>query len=292
MSKIKINEVQGINIPSVGFTHSGVFHADEVFASAFFRILNPDFKIIRGFKIPDNFNGVVYDIGGGEFDHHQSPRERRPNGIPYAAFGKVVRYYYPLLMGADEYMKFDDLFVKYIDDQDNGGNKNPLSMAIKKFNPIFGTNESGTENFYLALNVAQAILEREIATCQSHEAAIKEAQPLIEAGEEITVIDKFLPVIGELCESDVKFLVYPSQRGGWNAQCVTVSRDTFERKCSFPSSWWGLSSEELPEGITFCHASGFLLAAESKEKAIWACQAALALKDGIDEFKASFVSNS
>lgn len=273
--KITINKVANLEIPTIGYTHGGVFHADEVFASAFFRILNPDFKIIRGFKIPDNFDGIVYDIGGGEFDHHQTPRETRPNGIPYAAFGKVVRKYYPFLMERPEYERFDDGFVKYIDSQDNGGDKNPLSMAIKAFNPIFGTNESGTENFYLALKIAQAILEREIASAQSHEMTVKLAKPIKEADEEITIVDRFLPIIGELCNSNAKFFVYPAQRGGWNAQCITVSRDSFVQKCPFPTEWRGLPEEELPDGITFCHASGFLLAAESKEKAIWACQLAL-----------------
>ena len=70
-----------------GFTHSGKFHADDVFSAALLTILNPDIKIERGFEVPEDFDGIVFDIGFGEFDHHQQDRAVRENNIPYAAFG-------------------------------------------------------------------------------------------------------------------------------------------------------------------------------------------------------------
>ena len=76
-----------MKIPANGFTHAGKFHADDVFATALLQILRPDIKITRGFTVPDDFDGIVYDIGFGMFDHHQEPREYRANGVPYAAFG-------------------------------------------------------------------------------------------------------------------------------------------------------------------------------------------------------------
>ena len=82
-----------MKIPANGFTHAGKFHADDVFATALLQILRPDIKITRGFVVPDDFDGIVYDIGFGMFDHHQEPREYRANGVPYAAFGPCrVRY--------------------------------------------------------------------------------------------------------------------------------------------------------------------------------------------------------
>ena len=44
------------------------------------------------FVVPDDFDGIVYDVGGGMFDHHQEPRETRPNGVPYAAFGLLFGF--------------------------------------------------------------------------------------------------------------------------------------------------------------------------------------------------------
>ena len=54
-----------------GFTHDGMFHADDVFAAALLRMVFPGIKILRGSRVPENFEGIVYDIGMGEFDHHQ-----------------------------------------------------------------------------------------------------------------------------------------------------------------------------------------------------------------------------
>ena len=64
-----------MKIPANGFTHAGKFHADDVFATALLQILRPDIKITRGFTVPDDFDGIVYDIGFGMFDHHErTPR--------------------------------------------------------------------------------------------------------------------------------------------------------------------------------------------------------------------------
>ena len=74
-----------MKIPAKGFTHGGKFHADDVFSTALLQIVRPDIQVTRGFVVPDDFDGIVYDVGGGMFDHHQEPRETRPNGVPYAA---------------------------------------------------------------------------------------------------------------------------------------------------------------------------------------------------------------
>ena len=88
-----------MKIPANGFTHAGKFHADDVFATALLQIVRPDIKITRGFVVPDDFDGIVYDIGFGMFDHHQEPRETRPNGVPYAALGLLWRGLGPGLVG-------------------------------------------------------------------------------------------------------------------------------------------------------------------------------------------------
>ena len=85
-----------MKIPAKGFTHGGKFHADDVFSTALLQILRPDIQITRGFTVPDDFDGIVYDVGGGMFDHHSEPRETRPNGVPYAAFG-LLWYWAPSL---------------------------------------------------------------------------------------------------------------------------------------------------------------------------------------------------
>lgn len=57
------------------FTHGGKFHADDVFSSALLLYINPEISITRGNSVPDDFTGIVFDIGRGEFDHHQRTAE-------------------------------------------------------------------------------------------------------------------------------------------------------------------------------------------------------------------------
>ena len=45
------------------FTHGGKFHADDVFSSALLLYINPEISITRGNSVPDDFIGIVFDIG-------------------------------------------------------------------------------------------------------------------------------------------------------------------------------------------------------------------------------------
>src|SRR4051812_15352925 len=70
-------------------THSGRFHADEVMSTAILKELF-DFEIVRT-RDPETLNelDLIYDIGEGEFDHHQLEKKFRENGSPYAACGLI-----------------------------------------------------------------------------------------------------------------------------------------------------------------------------------------------------------
>ena len=80
MEQIKEKDAQA-------FTHSGKFHADDVFSSALLLSVNPEITIHRGSQVPEDFKGIVFDIGRGKYDHHQRDSRIRENGVPYAAFG-------------------------------------------------------------------------------------------------------------------------------------------------------------------------------------------------------------
>ena len=93
----------------------------------------------------------------------------------------------------------------------------------------------------------------------------------------VGVIEHFAPIIGYLAgnQSNKKFLIYPAIRGGWNAQVIPVAPGSRDPKCPFPKEWWGQPKGNLPDGITFCHNTGFMIAASTKEAAIKACEVAL-----------------
>ena len=45
------------------FTHGGKFHADDIFSSALLLYLNPEIQITRGNQVPEEYDGIVFDIG-------------------------------------------------------------------------------------------------------------------------------------------------------------------------------------------------------------------------------------
>ena len=72
-------------------THHGRFHGDEVMATAVLKEIF-DIEVVRT-RDPKVLEGLdlVYDVGNGEFDHHQADKVYRENGIPYAACGLIWR---------------------------------------------------------------------------------------------------------------------------------------------------------------------------------------------------------
>ena len=108
------------------FTHSGKFHADDVFSAALLLYLNPEINISRGNKVPEDFDGIVFDIGRGQYDHHQKDSRVRENGVPYAAFGLLWEALGEKILGQELAEKFDQSFVQPLDNNDNTGEKMSL----------------------------------------------------------------------------------------------------------------------------------------------------------------------
>ena len=272
-----------MKIPAKGFTHAGKFHADDVFATALLQLVRPDIQITRGFDVPEDFEGIVYDIGFGMFDHHQSPREMRPNGVPYAAFGLLWRVLGPGLVGERQARLVDENFVQPLDLNDNTGEPNSLCDAIGFFNPVWdedGGADVQDQQFFAAVAVAKQILTRQIASANAVNRADDKVRAAYAASQNgIVVLPCYLPWKNGLYKTDALFVVYPSQRGGWSAQCVTDHK-TKKPKLPFPQSWAGQPQEIIEqksgiEGISFCHASRFLITAKDKETALAACRQVL-----------------
>ena len=73
-------------------THSGKFHTDDVMSPVFLLKMKPDLEVIRIDEYEtDDFNEeeLVFDIGGGMFDHHGPEREINDYGDPFSSFGKL-----------------------------------------------------------------------------------------------------------------------------------------------------------------------------------------------------------
>lgn len=293
--------VDDIRITKVAYTHAGQFHADDVFSTALLRMINPDITVVRTFNPPEDAT-IVFDIGGGEYDHHGEKEFRDWNpDCPYAAFGKLWRSIGVDVCDGYEKAAFsvERSLVSEIDWTDNVGNiehPNPLSTAIATFNPDFLEIEFGSEHanteadlrdsaFEKAVSVAFEILSRFVKTAVD-KAELEELIPeRVNIDKGIMTMDAYIPwkdyADSLNAENDgvVKFGVYPSLRGGWNAERMMKHENPKESYADFPLEWRGKPGKELPEGVTFCHASGFLAAFETKEDALAWTRSAINLAD-------------
>lgn len=269
-------------------THGGKFHADDVFSTALLKIMNPAIKIIRAFEVPQDFDGIVFDIGYGKFDHHQESAEVRENGLPYAAFGLLWREFGVSIIGAGlsseqaakEADHFDEKFIQPLDESDNTGCGNQLAGIIASFNPNWDSKESPDQCFEEAVDFAAVILKKQFDSIMSVQSARELVETaLADSKDNIVILPEFAPWKMVLVPSDAVFVVYPSQRGGYSAQVIPADLETKEAKCDFPEEWAGKNEEEIQEisgirTLTFCHKGRFLISAGSLDDVIKACNLA------------------
>jgi len=277
-----------------GITHSGVFHADEIFATAMLRKIDPDFSVTRTFKVADpvDENILVYDIGGGKFDHHQKGGNgSRENGIPFASFGLLWKEFGALIV-ADERVRnlIDRDLVAVIDAFDNGYAKVesnlpagclPVSSLISGFNPTWDSEKSSDEAFEDALQIASVILDN---TIKSSEAKIKASSIVEEAiaasknigSGKVIYLPRVVPwqeaVISSISAADMLYVVYPTLRRDWACQAIPDALGSFGKRKELPKAWGGAPVEELRrltgvEDAIFCHPGLFMCSASSKEGA-------------------------
>lgn len=267
---------------TTGMTHTGVFHADDVFSTALLRILSPEISVTREFKIPDNVpeDTIVFDIGLGRYDHHQKEAEIRDNGIKYAAFGLLWREFGELLVSRKNVEKFDTNFVQAIDEADNGGSLNPMSSAISAFIPNWDDEEQNMDKaFDKAVDFAIEVLNREFGRLHSSERAETEVQNALDNSDgEIVVLERFVPWQDVLIPSTAKFVIFPSLRGGFSAQAIPSVLGGRDQKVPFPAEWAGGKEEALQKilpGMTFCHPGRFMISCITIEQAVMACEKAM-----------------
>lgn len=275
-----LEEIKKTNV--CAFTHGGKFHADDVFSSALLLYINPEIHIIRGNKVPDDFEGIVFDIGRGLFDHHQKDSRIRENGVPYAAFGLLWEVLGKEILGEELAVRFDESFVQPLDNNDNTGEKNELATLIGNFNPSWDANDNGDKEFFQAVSVAGMILENKFERYKGNERADKRIDEILKDHDpksRILVLPEFIPCQKALSETDIAFVIFPSNRGGY---CIQPQKKEYSMnyKCSFPESWLGLEGDELIketglDTAVFCHKGGFIMTVGQLDEAVMACQKAI-----------------
>jgi uncharacterized UPF0160 family protein len=275
-------------------THNGSFHADDVFAYVILKTVFPAHKLIRSRDENElNTADIVFDVGGGKYDHHSVDKTYR-DGIPYASFGLIWREFgnqylesFEALSESERKELFDRLdkeFIQGIDAYDNGVEINTtepvqihtVSHLISDFNIHAKDDETEHQAFLLASQMANVIL---INTLTGYMEAVKEKGTVIEAFQarpqkELLVLPKGCNWKRTLMELDtneeVKFVVYPDEKEGYRIQVVTVTPASFEARKDLPEEWAGKRADELGNIIgiddaVFCHPARFLAGAKSEE---------------------------
>lgn len=279
-------------------THSGKFHADEIFGTILLEKIYSDVKLIRLPEV-DNINiqnKIVFDIGGGKYDHHQlGGNGQRENGIKYAAFGLLWKEYgleffksLNVENAEDCYNMFDKRFVQFIDAVDNGQvafekidiKIVSVSDIIEGLNPNWDEEIDTDIKFEEALDIARKIFDNRIESVISKSKAKKYVEDAIDKSENgIMILDRYMPYQEFVLESENKkaaeilYVVFKSNRGGYNVRCISKELGSFESRKKLPEEWAGLRNEELQKvtgvkSATFCHNARFICVADDLEDAI------------------------
>ena len=278
-----------------GITHNGTMHDDEVFATAFLSLYFGNFKVARVSEVPKDIstNTIIYDIGKGKFDHHQTDARIRDNGIKYSSFGLLFEEYglnylkkLKLKNTKTIYNYLVKDFIEAIDAIDNGifpeiksiYKIKTVSDVIKIFNPSYGSNDNEDEQFIKAVSLAESILTEELKNVIGKvEAGAKVKKLLNKTKGSILILDEYLPyeetVLTSLSGKKIKFAIYPSNRGGYGIKTIPISTTDKTSRVYFPKEWGGLTNDDLEKvtgvkGSLFCHTNRFLMTASDLNTAI------------------------
>jgi uncharacterized UPF0160 family protein len=272
-------------------THDGKFHADEIMATSVLKeIFDVELIRTRDETVLDKLD-IVYDVGGGEFDHHGVEKVYREDGIPYAASGLIWnKFGKQVLSFKDPKLKEGEIesIVQYIDRNliegmdalDNGiwidAAEIPImsiSSIISGFNPSWKSDKDENEAFNEAVEISTSILNNII---DERFSVLKARDIVAKAFEkrkvkELLILNKYCPYSETLREIDenneVFFVIYP-RKDSYAMQ--TVRKDDREDKKKLPESWAGKRDEELQaaarvDDAVFCHTGRFIAVAKSFE---------------------------
>jgi len=264
-------------------THSGQFHADDIFSTAlltlYFKYKEPKTKLKckRSIQKEDIEKAdIVYDIGlvynpkKLRFDHHQNDTAlMRENGIPYAAFGLVFKHFGPGLISliskeknkkviAEIFEVVEKKLVQHIDAMDNG--TSTYKQTFKDVDVATIDNyfqmckfAAGAEDmkkidkkFFELVKFSQPILENIITYAVGIQ---KEKALAIKAynkakDKRVIICDRFYSYNFNKFPEPL-IVVYPDLRNNWSAKNVTTGEDAYDARFYFPESWRGLVDAEL-----------------------------------------------
>lgn len=220
-------------------THSGKFHVDDVISTIFLSKILEKVVLLRIASTENKNlkNKIVYDIGFGEFDHHQKNRNgQRKNGIYYSSIGLLWQKFGKKYL-EDLKIKYinktfeyiDNELIQYIDATDNMQTEyleNKISPDfIKLCNPEWNENISEDEAFINALKLADEFWDIYIKHAVAEVEAIEIILNKLENCKDCFLIfDREMPYKKAMKFSNdnkIKYMIFKSRREGYDIRVVT-----------------------------------------------------------------------
>ena len=281
-------------------THSGTFHADDVFAYAILKAaVHGQLELTRT-RDAGLWDGadVLFDVGGGfdratrRYDHHMRDKPLRDNGEPYSSAGLVWRDFGGAAVAnlipealSDAVIRVvamvDQGLVRDVDLMDNGAMEptpGHFSTVIEAFN-ITSAEAGCDENtaFLQAAEIASAVLAR---VCARAYAAVLAENTVAEAARNaedprIIVLESRVPWEDAVFDLGLDMALYVVRPAGdaWTCSAIPPHRGSFAQRHPLPDAWGGLRDDALAAltGVadaTFCHPARFVCGAKSRAGAV------------------------
>ena len=283
-------------------THSGSFHADDIFACATLSLYfkqnkmkcsvtrTRDESIIRNADYVFDVGGV-YDPDKNRFDHHQiGGAGERDNGIPYASFGLVWKKFGPLLCDGNSEIvdDIDRRLAQPIDAIDNGVSiSEPSKSGIYDYG-IYGiisayqsswkdedNEKEQLKNFLILVHFFKDVLQREIKKSKERLELLELIEEAYQKSENKEIIEiPYRVGIGPIVQvlqkyKEVLFIVARSSKDQWKVMAMRKDPYSFENRKPLPEAWAGKRDEALQKvtGVSdalFCHNARWMAVAKTR----------------------------
>lgn len=261
-------------------THSGPFHADDVFAFAMLRVFlgrqlalvrTRDLAVIAAADIAIDVGGV-FDPERLRFDHHQRAYTGSLSSAGMVlnwleATGKVPR---------ELAAKLRIEWVDYIDAVDTGRREPEDGVpGLGAVLGAIGEQADSMADFNVRYLEAVAVCEAVIAGVQAGLRKTEQAREAVHAAMDRALADgsrilsfdrhcKWKRAYFERggAEHPTDYILFPDDTS-WRLVAIPPERDSFAQKRPLPASWAGLVDAELSaavgvQGAKFCHKNRFI----------------------------------
>lgn len=272
-------------------THSGPFHADDVFAVGLINLLiNEEYEVVRtrDQSVIDTAEfaidvGGVHDAWSGRFDHHQNDYTGSKSSVGLLLDWLSAPGGYISEFAADE---LRSCLIDELDDADTNGTPSAMSLLIWSMNPKWDDAEPNNfdKKFGEAVKFAESVLDSFLKQAESKELAERRldllANNYIGDGR---VVDShcYLPDMAfEVAKrsSRALFVIWPSSETQWMVQCIPPTENRSAQRLPFPEAVAGLRGEELEAVVgnlgsdvnpsaPFVHKGRFIGGASTREGA-------------------------